>query len=246
MADSDLSRAYAFLARGDMYGSRSVPSAVGTGVYLDELPRRLDANFLHVEHEARAEEIEAEARRLERRMIFVPDTNLGEQIAPYFADRGWRVNRVIVMVQRREPEREADLGLVEEVAEEELRPARALLNAGQPWGAPEVLEQLFAGKHVIGRLMEARFFAVKVDGEVVSYTDLYQDGPEAQIEDVGTLHEHRERGYASAVVLAAIAEARKAGAGFVFLVADYEDWPKELYRRLGFDELGYYVKLVKP
>ena len=30
------------------------------------------------------------------------------------------------------------------------------------------------------------------------------------------------------------------------LVADYEDWPKELYRRLGFDELGYYVKFVAP
>jgi ribosomal protein S18 acetylase RimI-like enzyme len=61
---------------------------------------------------------------------------------------------------------------------------------------------------------------------------------------VGTLHDHRGRGYAKAVVLAAIAAARKRGAEFVFLVADHDDWPKELYRRLGFDELGYYVKLV--
>jgi ribosomal protein S18 acetylase RimI-like enzyme len=246
MADSDLARAYAFLALGDMYGSRSVASAVGTAVYLDELPRRLDANYLHVKREAEAEEIEAEARRLERRMIFVPDTELGERIAPYFAERGWRVNRVIVMAQRREVELQTDLARVEEVAEEELRPARARLNAGQPWGAPEVMEQLFAGKHVIGRLMEARFFAVKVDGEVVSYTDLYQDGADAQIEDVGTLHEHRGRGYASAVVLAAIAAARERGAEFVFLVADYEDWPKEWYARLGFEGLGYYVKFVAP
>jgi hypothetical protein len=48
------------------------------------------------------------------------------------------------------------------------------------------------------------------------------------------------------VVLAAIAAARRDGAEFVFLVADYEDWPKELYRRLGFDELGYYLKFIKP
>jgi len=108
------------------------------------------------------------------------------------------------------------------------------------------MEQLFAGKHVIGRSMDVRFFAVKVDGEVVSYTDLYQDGPEAQVEDVGTLHEYRGRGYATAVVLAAIHAARERGAEFVFLVADYEDWPKELYRRLGFDELGYYLKFVHP
>jgi ribosomal protein S18 acetylase RimI-like enzyme len=91
-----------------------------------------------------------------------------------------------------------------------------------------------------------RFFAVEVDGVVASYTDLYQDGADAQVEDVGTLPEHRGRGYATAVVLAAIAAARADGAEFVFLVADLDDWPKELYRKLGFDELGYYVKLVAP
>ena len=94
--------------------------------------------------------------------------------------------------------------------------------------------------------MTARYFAILVGGEVVSYTDLYQDGADAQIEDVGTRHEHRGRGYASAVVLRAIAEAHKDGAEFVFLVADLEDWPKELYRRLGFDELGYFVKFIAP
>jgi ribosomal protein S18 acetylase RimI-like enzyme len=85
-----------------------------------------------------------------------------------------------------------------------------------------------------------------LDRGVVSYTDLYVDGADAQVEDIGTLPEHRGRGYASAVVLAAIAAARNKGAEFVFLVADKEDWPKELYRRLGFDELGYYVKFVSP
>jgi ribosomal protein S18 acetylase RimI-like enzyme len=243
--DKRLARAYAFLARGDMYGSRTERSSVGTAVYLDELPKRLDANFLQVERGEPAE-IEAEANRLDRRMIFLPDTELGERVAPALAERGWRVNRVTVMAQEREPNREADLTLVEEVAEEDLRPARAELNAGRPWGAPDVMAELFAGKHLIGSLMETRFFAVRVGDEVVSYTDLYQDGPEAQVEDVGTLPEHRGRGYATAVVLAAIQAARKRGAEFVFLVADYEDWPKELYGRLGFDELGYYVKLVHP
>ncbi|HXZ56249.1 MAG TPA: GNAT family N-acetyltransferase [Gaiellaceae bacterium] len=244
--NDDLARAYAFLARGDTWGNRSLESTVGTAVYLDELPRRLDANYLRVEHEATPEEVEAEARRLRRRMVFVPDAELGERLVPYFDEQGWRVSRVTVMAQLREPDRSADLGLVEEVTEEELRPARLHINAGTPWGRPEVMEQLFAGKHVIGRLIEARYFAVKVGGEVVSYTDLYQDGAEAQVEDVATLHEHRGRGYATAVVLAAIAAARERGAEFVCLVADYEDWPKELYRRLGFDELGYYVKFIAP
>jgi ribosomal protein S18 acetylase RimI-like enzyme len=108
------------------------------------------------------------------------------------------------------------------------------------------MEQLFAAKALIGQRVTARHFAVVLYGKVVSYTDLYQDGADAQVEDVGTLQEHRKRGYASAVILTAISEARKAGAEFVFLVADLEDWPKELYRRLGFDELGYYVKFIAP
>jgi ribosomal protein S18 acetylase RimI-like enzyme len=242
----DLARAYDFLGRADMGGERTEDSSVGTAVFDETLPRRLDSNFLRVEREADAETVRAEAERLGRRMIFVPDPALGEPLASVFGDWGWRVNRVVVMAQRRESERHADLSLVQEVREEILRPARTKLNAGQPWGAPEVLEQLFAGKHSIGAKVDARFFAVVVDGEIVSYTDLYQDGTEAQIEDVGTVHEHRGHGYASAVVLAAIADARKRGAEFVFLVADKEDWPQELYRRLGFDELGYYVKFVSP
>ncbi len=244
--DSHLERAYAFLDRADMAGERTEHSSVGTAVFDDDLPRRLDSNFLRVERETDAETVREEAERLGRRMVFVPDPELGERLVPYFKERGWRINRVVVMAQLREPERTGDLSLVTEVEEPALRAARHQVVTGQPWASPEIMAQLFAGKDVIGKRVQARFFAIVVDGEVVSYTDLYQDGTEAQVEDVGTLHEYRGRGYASAVVLAAIAEARKHGAEFVFLVADYEDWPKELYRRLGFDELGYYVKFIAP
>jgi len=244
--DLDLARAYAFLERGDMAGERTESSSVGTAVFVDSLPRRLDSNFLRVEREAAAETVRAEAERLGRRAIFVPDAELGERLAPFFAERGWRVNRVVVMAQRREPDREAPPVRVVEVEEEALRPARYQVVAGQPWAAPEVMEQIFAGKHRIAERLRVRYFAVEVDGAPVSYTDLYQAGTEAQVEDVGTLHEYRGRGYATAVVLAAIAEARRDGAEFVCLVADYEDWPKELYRSLGFDELGYYLKFIKP
>ena len=245
MAD-ELARAYAFLARADMAGQRMADSSVGTAVFDDALPKRLDSNFLRVEREADGATVRTEAERLGRRMIFVPDPSFGEPLVPFFKEQGWRVNRIVVMAQGREPERETNLSLVREVREEDLRATRTRLNAGRPWGAPEVLEQLFAAKRSIGERVDARFFAVLVNGEVVSCTDLYQDGADAQVEDVGTLVEHRGHGYATSVVLGAIAEARSNGAEFVFLVADKEDWPKELYRRLGFDELGYYVKFVSP
>lgn len=241
----ELARAWAFLERGDMAGEPR-ESSVGTAYYDEEIPLRLDSNFLRVERPAEAAVVLAEAQRLARRMIVVPDAEQGERLAPFFAERGWLVRRHVLMAQHREPHRTAELGRVEEVAEEELRPARQRVVADEPWGKPEVMAQLFAAKHRIGERVRARYFAVKADGEVASYGDLYQDGAEAQVEDVGTLPEHRERGYATAVVLAAIAAARAEGAEFVFLIADLEDWPKELYRKLGFDELGYFVKFVLP
>jgi spore maturation protein CgeE len=87
---------------------------------------------------------------------------------------------------------------------------------------------------------------VVVDGQVVAYADLYDDGRTAQIEDVATLDQHRGRGYASALVLRALDEARQSGCDLVFLVSDEDDWPKALYRRLGFDDLGRYVKFIRP
>jgi ribosomal protein S18 acetylase RimI-like enzyme len=150
------------------------------------------------------------------------------------------------MAQLRRPEREADLSLVREVAEPHLREARRRVLANEPWATPEVLDQIFAAKALIGRRVSTRFFAVELEDEVVSYSDLYLDGADAQVEDVGTVPEHRNEGHATAVVLGAIAEARKAGAGFVFLVADADDWPKELYGKLGFDVVGHYTKFFAP
>jgi len=243
---SELARAYDFLARGDMGGTRVDESPVGRAVYTDTLPRRLDGNYLWVDRAAVPEQLVAEATRLERRLIFVPDPELGDALAPWFKERGWRIDRHLVMAQLREPERDADLSLVREVTEPELREARQRVLVDEPWATPEVLDQIFAAKALIGERVRTRFFAADVDGEIVSYSDLFQDGADAQVEDVGTVPEHRNEGHASAVVLAAIAAARAEGAEFVCLVADAHDWPKELYGRLGFDEVGHYTKFFAP
>jgi ribosomal protein S18 acetylase RimI-like enzyme len=242
----DLARAYAFLARGDMGGSRTAASPYGRAVYTDEVPERSDCNYLWIERGADPGELVAEAQRLERRLIFVPDPDLGERLAPWFAEHGWRIDRHLVMAQLRQPEKTADLLLVRELEEEALRQARRRLMEGYPWAKQEVVKQLFQAKALIGQRVTARFFGVLVDDEVVSYADLYVDGADAQVEDVGTLPEHRGKGYATAVILKAIEQARASGADFVFLVADAEDWPKELYGKLGFDELGHYTKFFTP
>jgi ribosomal protein S18 acetylase RimI-like enzyme len=242
----ELARAYDLLARGDMGGTRVAESPVGRAVYTDALPRRLDGNYLWVDRAAEPAKLVAEAARLERRLIFVPDPQIGDALTPWFKEQGWRIDRHVVMAQLREPEREANLSVVREATEPELREARKRVLADEPWATPEVLDQIFAAKALIGERVRTRFFAAEVDGEVVSYSDLYQDGLDAQVEDVGTVPERRNQGHASAVVLAAIAAARRDGADFVCLVADAHDWPKELYSRLGFDEVGHYTKFFAP
>jgi hypothetical protein len=51
------------------------------------------------------------------------------------------------------------------------------------------------------------------------------------------------QGYARAVVTAA-AEAA-TGADLVFLVASATDWPRQLYRKLGFDAVGTGDRFLK-
>jgi ribosomal protein S18 acetylase RimI-like enzyme len=250
----ELARIHRFEREIEMAGTKTVPSPLGVGVLTPELPLRYDSNYLFLERAADAGEAIAEADRIlgaagyDHRTINTFDDGLGERLRPAFKALGWRTMRHIFMVQHRQPEKSADASvIVKEVDQSALRPARTREILAQPWGTrtPEVAEQILDAKLLIGRRAETRFFAVEVDDEIVSWTDLYVAQGVAQIEDVATLEEHRGKGYASAVVLHAVEEGRKAGASLVFLVADGDDWPKFLYGRLGFDEVGRLYKFAK-
>jgi ribosomal protein S18 acetylase RimI-like enzyme len=243
MAD-DLARAFAVIARGDMAGTREEAARFGTRVLTPEAPLRYDSNYLLVESlppDVGAEELAADTRGV--RAILVRDEQTGERLAPGFTALGWTVGRFVVMAHRRKPERPVDTSAVVETDAEGLRPAREAIIRTYPWGTEHVARSLLDAKALIP--LEKRFFAMRADGEVASYADLYLDGDAAQVEDVATAAHLRNRGYASAVVMRAVEEARRAGATFVFLVADGEDWPQELYRRLGFDAIGRYLKFTR-
>ena len=245
---SELERAHDFLALADHGGTRKVPFRYGTALFDNRLPLRWDSNYLLVEPlppEVDAEELAEEAERIQgpaglrHRKLEVRDESDGARLEPQFRRLGWTVSRNVLMALHREPDRSPDRSLVREVDLEVLREPRTEQIRTYEWGAdPEVASQLHAAKRYFTERVETRFFAVMVDGRPVSWTDLYLAEGTAQIEDVGTLESHRGRGYASALVVHAAEEARRSGAELVFLVADDEDWPKELYGKLGFDELG--------
>lgn len=254
---SELRRALAFEeALHERCAERIVPFRFGTGLFNDTLRHVWDLNLLRADrsHGATAEALAVEAERLHgeagqtHRRIAVPDETEGERLADGFRALGWEAQCFLFMARREAGPRSADLSLVEEVRGATIRPLRERIARAEPWAdGEEMVRQVLDAGRLVELASHVRHFAVRVDGEPVSAADVYSDGRTAQVEDVVTDPAFRGRGYASAVVLHAVREAKRSGNDFVFLIADDADWPKELYARLGFVPLGReWMFLRKP
>ena len=243
---SELERAAAFEeAIRDACAERVVETRFGPCLFNDTFARIWNLNVLRAARPqgAAAEDIAAEAERVQgrarlphRRVLLPPDD---DRLAAGFRTLGWEGDHFLFMVRRREPERPIRTEQVSEVQPGSLAPLRAaIVREWSPASDDALVRQIIETDTLMWKAGNGRCFAVFADGVPVSAAVLYSDGRSAQVEDVATLPAHRGRGHASAVVGRAVAEARGAGHDFVFLVADGENWPKELYRRLGFDDVG--------
>lgn len=232
-----------FLAR---LSTRAEPSAFGTFFLDEEYRDRYVSNLLWANtglDEADAGALAAEADATlggagyPHRTLVVPSETHGERLAPGLADLGYRVERYVTMLHRREPDRAADIA-VEEMPFTDVRPLILETYRRSPELPPETVAAFTDQHGKYERVLGTRFFVGRVDEEPAGVCELWMDGADALVEHVDTLEEFRGRGVARAVVLRAIEEAKAAGARRVFIDADDDDWPKELYARLGFDELG--------
>ncbi len=251
-----LARTIAFeRALVERVSTRLVPIRWGTAFLNDGYRRRWDSNFLWVEGSSGADAadlIEVADRVLGQaglihREIRVDDDAYGASLAPGLAAAGYGADRLVVMALRRAPDRLADPGTAEEVGFAILRPALETVSRREPWATSEETVQMladFSGE--LERHVGARFFCARVDDEIVSMCDLFVNGGVAQIEDVNTLEEFRNRGLGRAVVQRAIDAALAAGAELIFIHALDDDWPKHLYAKLGFDPIGSVWSFVRP
>ncbi|HKZ13490.1 MAG TPA: GNAT family N-acetyltransferase [Solirubrobacterales bacterium] len=110
-----------------------------------------------------------------------------------------------------------------------------------PTGVPEpqaTVDQLFEIDRRYGAAGGDRWFTAPAAGEPLSCCRLLSDGRIGQVEDVGTREGARERGYAKAIVLAAVAAAQADGNAPIFLTAEAADWPQLMYAKLGFETVG--------
>jgi predicted GNAT family acetyltransferase len=152
------------------------------------------------------------------------------------------------MALRRPRDRAAAPGLAREVDAATHRAVEAATVREEPYGRDEeVVRQLVGMRTALAEAVPAaRFFVGSADGVDAAVTTLYSDGVTAQVEDVATLRVYRRRGLARAAVSAAIDAAVEMGHRFVFIVADDDDWPKDLYGRLGFDPIGRTWAFTRP
>jgi ribosomal protein S18 acetylase RimI-like enzyme len=140
----------------------------------------------------------------------------------------------------------ADTADVKEVEPRRLRRLREeIIREWQPDADEKTVSEIVAAGALQLNAATSRVFGVVEDGEVVSSAQLYSDGSTAQVEDVATLPAYRGRGHAKALVTRAVKEAVAGNHEFIFLVADGDDWPKELYNRLGFEEVGSRFAFLK-
>jgi GNAT superfamily N-acetyltransferase len=246
----ELGRALAFIRavrRG--CAERIVPFPFGAAFFNDTLPRVYDLNFLQVDLEATASDLAAEAGRIQaglgHRKLRIDDEALAAGLEPDFRELGWTVERHLVMPHRGAVPETEPAGVVE-VDRETLEPVWAEGIRSEPFGKDDdVVRQLVDHKRVVAKAIRTRYFAAMVDGAPVSYCELYSDEETAQIEAVMTLEPYRGRGLAKAVVTKALAEANAAGHSLVFLIADADDWPHELYSKLGFEPVGLKHELLR-
>jgi GNAT superfamily N-acetyltransferase len=170
--------------------------------------------------------------------IVVENQDAGPGLERAFREAGWKTDREVLMVLTAAPDRDADTGVVTDVGEDEV------LELMKRWYAEDELARLALDELTEYSRREARACGDRMlgvrssDGQLVATTKLRSDGSTAQVEDVYTVPEARGRGYARALVSRAVELARADGHDLIFITADDNDWPKELYARIGFRRLA--------
>jgi GNAT superfamily N-acetyltransferase len=180
---------------------------------------------------------------LRHRHVVLDDAAAAKAVAPKFVRAGWSMQRTVFMALRVEADRPPRPGVAREVDLATLRALELrLAEEAPPLGAgPGFAECLVQAMDVLRDATRARCFAAGEHGELAAACTLFLEdnaGGTALVDNVGTLRAYRRRGLARAVITAAIDFARAEGCDPIVIPADGDDWPKELYARMGFIPVG--------
>ncbi len=224
----------------------ATPHPLGVALRDDAVPDAHIVNMLCVtvataEPAALLDALEETQAGLGHRKAQVDAAALGAALRAPLAAAGFTAERHVVMVLRRSPDRAAGPGLAREAGVAAHAEVENASTREFPHGRDEaVVQQLTRARAAVRAAAPrgTRRFVGTADGVPAAHATLLSGDGVAQLEDVGTLAAHRGRGLGRAVCTLALDAARGDGTPLVFVVADADDWPRELYAKLGFDPVG--------
>jgi ribosomal protein S18 acetylase RimI-like enzyme len=229
----------------ELVADRFEPIDQGWVVRSRPMPLVWSANHVRVSRPVTFSEALALAERyladLRYRQLMIEHEATGERLERTFAEQGWEVDREVVMALSAGPDQGADTEIVVDAEED------AVMGLMRRWVGedesieltPDGLDQVVEFTRRAARSRSARMLGVRGEhGTLAAIAMLLSGGTVAQLENVYTAPEERGRGYARALVTRAARLASEADHELVFIVADADDWPQHLYRRIGFEPVG--------
>jgi GNAT superfamily N-acetyltransferase len=207
----------------------------GTVVRASRFPGYWDFNTVRVEDDPglSADELVSFADEalagLDHRRVDFEEVAAADRLRPDFEALGWKATRLVWMRHDGSPPRGGGL-VVGQVPYDAVRDLR------EQWirqDFPDVdLKGYFEEDREVAMTRGAEVFAVVEGGAPVAFTQLERVGEDAEITDVYVHPDHRGKGLGTALTTAAIEAA--GDVRDLWISADDEGRPKELYARLGF------------
>ena len=229
----------------ELVADRVEPIGEGWVVRQPALPMVWNANHVRISRPVTFAEAVGLAERhladLPYRQLMIEDEETGRRLERTFAEQRWEIDREVVMVLLGEPDRRTDEEIVVEAEED------AALGLMRRWIGedesieltPEGLDEVVEFTRREARSRNGKLLGVRGEhGTLAAITMVFSDGAVAQVENVYTVPEERGRGHARALVTRAALLALEQGPELVFIIADADDWPQRLYRRVGFEPVG--------
>ncbi len=233
-------------------GNERFEAAGATFVRNRSAPLLRDNNHVEAVTAGTPEEVDALLARAERefagfpQISFVLDPFTPPELEARLAMAGYQRSLFLAMVLEGELRGTRPAAEIRPVAGEEAWEAYAVLGARdvQDWvekrgtpAKPGLMEQLMLGRRLRANAMS--FWLAYAEGRPAAYLCSWvAPNGIGQVEDLFTHPDFRHRGLATALLHHGVAHCRSLGAREVFLIADPDDTPKQMYAALGFRPLA--------
>lgn len=182
--------------------------------------------------------------------FLIPDPEVAAALEPECTALAYKHSRYLIMEHVRPSERQANPeitlnAVTSPVGFTRLDQLEHELMRELAWNSRAMRSALSTRRREVAAHLPMRWFWAEYKNTTVGSIGLLTDGPYASIQEVSTRPNMRGRGVASTMVLALLDQARAAGARVVSLTAEADDWPKNLYSRLGFESISSMSAFLK-